>query len=263
MIALFDCRAYETSKLYRDLKLRGSIIRDGELILLPSEQIYNKLGGVWNLSSDQGNLGTLFLTNVRVVWHATLASNFNVSLPYMQIKANRVRDSKFGRALVIETFTRAGGYILGKYHTLAALSYAYDDMLTPFFPFVQASESTQSKSWKVYSKNFNLCTRCRDSISFSHVMASPHVYVYANRNRRSFLRAPSSGLILPSKLRLRAYKNFSSHAWKRTLSLSRTKRTVTPWQLTTRTPRNQETANLNPSNIIQNWGSLWKGFRMG
>jgi Bardet-Biedl syndrome 5 protein len=40
---------------------------------------------VWNLSSDQGNLGTLFLTNVRVVWHANLAANFNVSLPYIQI----------------------------------------------------------------------------------------------------------------------------------------------------------------------------------
>lgn len=78
-------RAYETSKLYRDLKLRGSVIRDGELILLPSEEIYNKVNGVWNLSSDQGNLGTFYLTNVRVVWHANLASNFNVSLPYMQV----------------------------------------------------------------------------------------------------------------------------------------------------------------------------------
>lgn len=138
-------RAYETSKLYRDLKLRGSIIRDGELILLPNEQIFTKVRrrirwgsvlvlvlaernhsfalltfvhfeqivGVWNLSSDQGNLGTFFLTNVRLVWHANLASNFNVSLPYMQIKTLKVRDSKFGYALVLETFARSGGYILG------------------------------------------------------------------------------------------------------------------------------------------------------
>ena len=95
------------------MKLRGSIVRDNELILLPLEQVYTKISGVWNLSSDQGNLGTFFLTNVRVVWHANLASNFNVSVPYMQIKQIRVRDSKFGRALVIETFSRAGGYILG------------------------------------------------------------------------------------------------------------------------------------------------------
>jgi hypothetical protein len=119
--------AYETSKLYRDLKLRGSIVKDGELILLPQEQIFNKIPGVWNLSSEQGNLGVFFLTNVRIVWHANLAANFNVSLPYMQIvsvaegsecnngwlgwlvvhvlqKALRLRDSKFGRALVLEKF---------------------------------------------------------------------------------------------------------------------------------------------------------------
>jgi len=106
-------RAYETSKLYRDLKLRGSILKDGELLLLPYEQIYTKVGGVWNLSSDQGNLGTFFMTNVRLVWHANLATNFNVSLPYMQIKNIRIRESKFGLALVVETFSRAGGYILG------------------------------------------------------------------------------------------------------------------------------------------------------
>ncbi|CAM9154950.1 unnamed protein product [Ectocarpus fasciculatus] len=106
-------RAYETSKLYRDLKLRGSIVRDGDLILLPSEEIYSKVVGVWNLSSDQGNLGTFFLTNIRVVWFANLASNFNVSLPYMQVKSFRVRESKFGQTLVLETFAKSGGYVLG------------------------------------------------------------------------------------------------------------------------------------------------------
>ncbi len=109
--------------------MRGSIVKDGELILLPQEQIFNKINGVWNLSSEQGNLGVFFLTNVRIVWHANLAANFNVSLPYMQIvslnvleialshiilqKSLRLRDSKFGRALVLETFAKAGGYILG------------------------------------------------------------------------------------------------------------------------------------------------------
>jgi len=106
-------RAYETSKLYRDMKLRGSVVKDGEIILLPQEQIFAKINGVWNLSSEQGNLGTFFLTNVRIVWHANLAANFNVSLPYMQIRSLRLRDSKFGRALVIETFSKTGGYILG------------------------------------------------------------------------------------------------------------------------------------------------------
>merc|ERR1719440_1048661 len=106
-------RAYDTSRLFRDLKLRGSIIKDKGLIMLPNEQLYNKVPGVWNLSSDQGNLGTFFITNVRLVWHANLAENFNVSIPYLQMKVVRVRESKFGLALVVETSQRCGGYILG------------------------------------------------------------------------------------------------------------------------------------------------------
>ncbi len=106
-------KSYETSKLYRDLKLRGAIIKDKSLLMLPDEEVYTKVDGVWNLSSDQGNLGTFFVTNVRLVWHANLAENFNVSIPYLQIKAIKVRDSKFGHALVIETSPRSGGYILG------------------------------------------------------------------------------------------------------------------------------------------------------
>jgi len=46
-------RAYETSKLYRDLKLRGPLIQNKQLRLLPQEQVYDKVTGVWNLSSDQ------------------------------------------------------------------------------------------------------------------------------------------------------------------------------------------------------------------
>eukprot|EP00727_Mastigamoeba_balamuthi_P002455 m51a1_g12206 putative bardet-biedl syndrome 5 protein homolog (208) ;mRNA; f:3551-4405 len=77
--------AYESSRLYRDLKLRGAIIHDKQLILQPEEQIYSKVEGVWNLSSDQGNLGSFYVTNVRLVWFANLAENFNVSIPYIQM----------------------------------------------------------------------------------------------------------------------------------------------------------------------------------
>lgn len=54
--------------------------------------------GVWNLSSDQGNLGCFFLTNVRLVWHAILAQNFNVSIPYMQMVRCRIRYGKMCNA---------------------------------------------------------------------------------------------------------------------------------------------------------------------
>uniref|UniRef100_A0A8C2YFJ8 Bardet-Biedl syndrome 5 protein homolog n=1 Tax=Coturnix japonica TaxID=93934 RepID=A0A8C2YFJ8_COTJA len=106
-------RAYETSKMYRDLKLRSALIQNKQLRLLPREQIYDKINGVWNLSSDQGNLGTFFITNVRIVWHANMNDSFNVSIPYLQIRSIKVRDSKFGLALVIESSQQSGGYVLG------------------------------------------------------------------------------------------------------------------------------------------------------
>ncbi|KAG3274653.1 Bardet-Biedl syndrome 5 protein isoform X3 [Marmota monax] len=78
-------RAYETSKMYRDFKLRSALIQNKQLRLLPQEHVYDKINGVWNLSSDQGNLGTFFITNVRIVWHANMNDSFNVSIPYLQI----------------------------------------------------------------------------------------------------------------------------------------------------------------------------------
>lgn len=106
-------RAYESSKLYRDLKLRGALILNKQLRLLPLEQVYDKINGVWNLSSDQGNLGTFYITNVRLVWHANMNDTFNVSIPYLQMKSVKIRDSKFGLALVLETSQQSGGYVLG------------------------------------------------------------------------------------------------------------------------------------------------------
>ena len=70
-----------TTSTYDD----SAIIKDKNVILLPNEQIYSKIVGVWNLSSDQGNLGTFIITNVRLVWFANLAENFNVSIPYLQM----------------------------------------------------------------------------------------------------------------------------------------------------------------------------------
>jgi Bardet-Biedl syndrome 5 protein len=63
-------RSYETTKLYRDLKLRGAIVQDKQVMILPKEQIFTKYNGVWNLSAEQGNLGTFYFTNIRVIWFA-------------------------------------------------------------------------------------------------------------------------------------------------------------------------------------------------
>ncbi|KAJ9516543.1 hypothetical protein QJQ45_015098 [Haematococcus lacustris] len=160
--------AYNTSRLYRELKLRGScphkpcpgipthlpsllgmdqahqwlvcaLIADRELRLLPQEQTYSRVNGVWNLSSEQGNLGTFFISNVRVVWYANLADSFNVSIPYLQevpgvwnmvqMKSIKLRDSKFGTALVIETTPWSGGYMLGfKVDPKETLDYVHKEL---------------------------------------------------------------------------------------------------------------------------------------
>ncbi|XP_014664524.1 PREDICTED: Bardet-Biedl syndrome 5 protein homolog isoform X2 [Priapulus caudatus] len=106
-------RAYDTSKMYRDLRLRGAVVVGNELRMLPREHVVERVNGVWNLSSDQGNLGAFFVTNVRLVWYASMNEAFNVSVPYLQMRSVRARDSKFGAALVLETSLQSGGYVLG------------------------------------------------------------------------------------------------------------------------------------------------------
>lgn len=80
-------RLYQSSYLYRELKLRGAIVTNGQLIILPQEQVYNTINGVWNLSSDQGNLGTFIISNIRLIWFADINNTFNISLPHMQISS--------------------------------------------------------------------------------------------------------------------------------------------------------------------------------
>ncbi|XP_063696029.1 Bardet-Biedl syndrome 5 protein homolog [Culicoides brevitarsis] len=111
---VFDVyRLYQASPLYRELKLRGAIIQNGQLLVLPQEQVFNSIAGVYNLSSDQGNLGTFAISNIRIVWFADMNESFNISLPYMQVSNIKIRESKYGPALVIQTTDSGGSYVLG------------------------------------------------------------------------------------------------------------------------------------------------------
>jgi len=47
------------------------------------------------------------------VWFAEVNESYNVSIPYLQVNSIKVRDSKFGFALVIESTWQSGGYVLG------------------------------------------------------------------------------------------------------------------------------------------------------
>jgi len=46
-------KAYDSSRLYREIRLRSSLLNKGQLRLLPKERLHNRYNGVWNLSSDQ------------------------------------------------------------------------------------------------------------------------------------------------------------------------------------------------------------------
>lgn len=81
----YHCSSYQATYLYRELKLRSSVVASGQIKLVPKEQVFNSVKGIWNLSSDQGNLGTFIVTNVRLVWYADINETFNISLPYMQM----------------------------------------------------------------------------------------------------------------------------------------------------------------------------------
>ncbi|KAG5323689.1 BBS5 protein, partial [Pseudoatta argentina] len=46
-------RAYVSSKIYREIKLRSGIIRENRLVLLPQEKVHSSVKDVWNLSIEQ------------------------------------------------------------------------------------------------------------------------------------------------------------------------------------------------------------------
>jgi len=49
-------------------------------------QVYNrKCFLLCDIVIFQGNLGTFYITNVRLVWHANINESFNVSIPYLQM----------------------------------------------------------------------------------------------------------------------------------------------------------------------------------
>mmetsp|Transcript_5108 Transcript_5108/g.13797 ORF Transcript_5108/g.13797 Transcript_5108/m.13797 type:complete len:421 (-) Transcript_5108:980-2242(-) len=102
---------YDKTRLYRDLNIGGVFLTDGELNRLAFEQTYSRVDGVWNLCGGEGEVGTLFISNVRVMWCSCLRQCFNMSLPFSQVHAAKVRDSKFGTALVLESSKSSGAYV--------------------------------------------------------------------------------------------------------------------------------------------------------
>ncbi|XP_031846996.1 Bardet-Biedl syndrome 5 protein isoform X2 [Nomia melanderi] len=106
-------RAYTSSKIYREIKLRSGIMNENQLTLLPQETVHSTLQDIWNLSLEQGNIGTFIVTNIRLVWFADMNYQFNISIPYFTIANITIKNSKFGPTLVIVSTESSGAYILG------------------------------------------------------------------------------------------------------------------------------------------------------
>ncbi len=45
-------RAFESTPLYRNIKLRGAVVQDRQLVVLPHEEVYQMVDGAWNLAND-------------------------------------------------------------------------------------------------------------------------------------------------------------------------------------------------------------------
>ncbi|KAJ3095067.1 Bardet-Biedl syndrome 5 protein [Phlyctochytrium planicorne] len=106
-------RMYCGSRIYRDFKVKAMIVKESALETLPLEVIHEKAVNTINLASDKHSIGRLYITNIRIAWHASATNFYNVSIPYCQIKDVRIQGSKFGTSLVIETTKSSGSYILG------------------------------------------------------------------------------------------------------------------------------------------------------
>ena len=71
--------------MYREVTLKGKITdAQGSVRLLRDEKVFDQIDGVFHLSGDEGVIGTLYITNIRLLWHSALDSSMNSSIPYLE-----------------------------------------------------------------------------------------------------------------------------------------------------------------------------------
>ncbi|KAJ3214235.1 Bardet-Biedl syndrome 5 protein [Dinochytrium kinnereticum] len=107
-------RAFGVSRGYRDFGVGVPIVCDGGLNTLALEVVQDKADNVLNLTTDKRPTGTLYVTNIRMAWHAIPhKESLNISMPFCQIQDVRIQSSKFGTTLVVETTAGSGSFLLG------------------------------------------------------------------------------------------------------------------------------------------------------
>ena len=112
-------KLYEEGRLYREMKQNSEDIINKEnqnLILLKNEHLitsYKNISININNENDnnKNNVGTLYLTNLRIIWISDKNSYYNASLPCIQISSAKGENHpSFGISLKIK-LSRIYGYI--------------------------------------------------------------------------------------------------------------------------------------------------------
>ncbi|XP_047103615.1 Bardet-Biedl syndrome 5 protein homolog [Schistocerca piceifrons] len=95
-------RAYTSTRSYREVLNNCDLIEDGQLKVLPSEEIFACVDGVWNLNYVERPLGTFMLTNIRAVWFAYENETNNLSVPFLCVEKVNCVPTEYGEAFVVE-----------------------------------------------------------------------------------------------------------------------------------------------------------------
>ena len=117
-------KLYEEGRIYREMKQNTEDIFDKEnkkLILLKSEKLmetYKSISINVNYENDAinnkiGNTGSLYLTNLRIIWINDKKDNYNISLPYVQISSIiGENNSSFGISIKIKLSRLYNNFII-------------------------------------------------------------------------------------------------------------------------------------------------------
>lgn len=108
-------KAYDNSRVFRDIKMRGAFVSKGELVGLPGEKAFSKHIDVTNMAVDVESAckGAVFLTNYRFLWYSLSQERYNISIPYLLINKLKTKVGKTGPSLTILLHKRGGGNIVG------------------------------------------------------------------------------------------------------------------------------------------------------
>ncbi|KAF5827792.1 hypothetical protein DUNSADRAFT_18716 [Dunaliella salina] len=103
---------YDKTRVYRNVNLGdGESETDRVLDRLASEQVHSRTGSVRNLCGGEDDVGSLFVSNLRVVWSSCSRPCFGISLPFHQIANVKVLASESGSTLVLESSKSSGAYM--------------------------------------------------------------------------------------------------------------------------------------------------------